>query len=331
MNLLKVTPSPHIRGEMTTQRVMLCVLISLLPTVIASGILFGLPALILISTCVVSSIFFEFVTRIIMKREQTIGDLSAAVTGLILALNLPPSLPWWMAVIGCFVAIVIVKQLFGGLGQNFANPAVVGRIVLMLSFGSAMTTWTDPKYLNTFNPLFDGYDGVIASATPLVRESIPEARASYLDLLFGTTTGCLGETCSIALLIGGIYLIIRKIISPVTPIAFIGTVGLLSFMYGEMRTGIMFGLEHALYQMLSGGLILGAFFMATDYVTTPITNKGKLIFGIGCGLITFIIRTFGSYPEGVSFAILLMNIVTPYIDRFTMPKPVGAVKEEKAE
>jgi len=332
LNLLKVTPSPHIRGEMTTQRVMLCVLISLLPTVIASGILFGLPALILISTCVVSSIFFEFVTRIIMKREQTIGDLSAAVTGLILALNLPPSLPWWMAVIGCFVAIVIVKQLFGGLGQNFANPAVVGRIVLMLSFGSAMTTWTDPKYLNTFNPLFDGYDDVIASATPLVRE-FPDlqVQASYLDLLFGTTTGCLGETCAMALLIGGIYLIIRKIISPVTPIAFIGTVGILSFIYCTTGTGIMFGLEHALYQMLSGGLILGAFFMATDYVTTPITNKGKLIFGVGCGLITFIIRTFGSYPEGVSFAILLMNIVTPYIDRFTMPKPVGAVKEEKTE
>ncbi len=331
MNLLKVSPSPHIRGEMTTQRVMLCVLISLLPTVIASGILFGLPALTLISTCVVSSIFFEFVTRIIMKREQTIGDLSAAVTGLILALNLPPALPWWMAVIGCFVAIVIVKQLFGGLGQNFANPAVVGRIVLMLSFGSAMTTWTDPKYLNTFNPLFDGYDGVIASATPLVRESIPEAQASYLDLLFGTTTGCLGETCAIALLIGGIYLIIRKIISPVTPIAFIGTVGLLSFIFSPADMNIVNGLEHALYQMLSGGLILGAFFMATDYVTTPITNKGKLIFGIGCGLITFIIRTFGSYPEGVSFAILLMNIVTPYIDRFTMLKPIGAVKEEKAE
>ncbi len=319
MNLLKVTPSPHIRGEMTTQRVMLCVLISLLPTVIASGILFGLPALILISTCVVSSIFFEFITRIVMKREQTIGDLSAAVTGLILALNLPPSLPWWMAVIGCFVAIVIVKQLFGGLGQNFANPAVVGRIVLMLSFGSAMTTWTQPNF-----------NDIVTSATPLASEYTPE-KAPYLELLFGTTTGCLGETCSIALLIGGIYLIIRKIISPVTPISFIGTVGLLSFIYGTADTGMMYGLEHALYQMLSGGLILGAFFMATDYVTTPITNKGKLIFGIGCGLITFIIRTFGSYPEGVSFAILLMNIVTPYIDRFTMLKPIGAVKEEKAE
>ncbi len=322
MNKLKISPSPHIKSSLTTQRVMLCVIIALVPTVIASAIIFGSRTLLLILVCVISSMLFEALCRIVMKRQQTISDLSAAVTGLILALNLPVSLPLWMAVIGCFISIVIVKQLFGGLGQNFANPAVVGRIVLMISFTSAMTSWTLPKHS------FTNSGEIISSATPLMTENLSE-KASYIDLFFGTTTGCIGETCSLALLIGGIYLIIRKIISPTMPIAFIGTVGLLSFIYGIMTGTISDGLHHALYQILSGGLILGAFFMATDYVTTPITQKGKLIFGIGCGLITFLIRQFGSYPEGVSFAILLMNIITPYIDRFTMQKPIGAVKEEK--
>ncbi len=320
MNILTISPSPHVKGSMTTQRVMLCVIISLLPAVIASGIIFGLRAIMLISLCVISCIFFEAATRAIMKKEQTIGDLSAAVTGIILALNLPVTLPLWMAVIGCFVAIVIVKQLFGGLGQNFANPAIVGRIVLMVSFGAEMTSFALPQYWKE-NP-----DEIITGATPLVT-----GEASYRDLFLGFTGGCLGETCALALLIGGIYLIIRKIISPVTPIAFIGTVGALAFIYGLADGGFNNGLEHALYQILAGGLILGAFFMATDYVTTPITSKGKLIFGIGCGVITFLIREFGSYPEGVSFSILLMNIVTPYIDRFTMSKPIGAVKEAKSK
>lgn len=241
-----------------------------------------------------------------MKREQTIGDLSAVLTGLLLALNLPVTLPFWQAGIGCFAAIVIVKQLFGGLGQNFANPAIVGRIVLMLSFTSNMTSWVIPKYYKA--------DEIITGATPLVTGD-----ASYKDLFLGNIGGCIGETCSLAILLGGIYLIIRKIISPVTPIAFIGTVALLDLIAGN----------DVIYNVLAGGLLLGAFFMATDYVTTPITSKGKLIFGIGCGLITFIIRQFGSYPEGISFAILLMNIVTPYIDRFTMAKPFGAKKEAK--
>lgn len=322
LNLLKVSPSPHIKSSMTTQRVMLCVLISLIPTIIASGIIFGLRAFAIIAVCVVSAVLFEALCRIIMKRPQTISDLSAAVTGLILALNLPVSLPVWMAVIGSFVSIVIVKQLFGGLGQNFANPAVVGRIVLMVSFSSAMTSWTLPKHS------FAKSGEIISSATPLVSEHLAQ-KESYINLFLGTTGGCLGETCALTLLIGGIYLIIRKIISPAAPVAFIGTVGLLSFIYGIFTGSFTYALEHSLYQMLSGGLILGAFFMATDYVTTPVTQKGKLIFGIGCAMITFLIRQFGSYPEGVSFGILLMNIVTPYIDRFTMLKPTGAVKEEK--
>lgn len=317
MNILKISPPPHAKGSMSTQRVMLCVILALMPSVISAGYYFGLRAIMLIAFCILSSVLLEGLTRIIMKKEQTIGDMSAVLTGLLLALNLPVTLPFWQALIGCFVAIVIVKQLFGGLGQNFANPAIVGRIVLMLSFTSNMTTWAIPKYFsaqtnssNTY--LMLGDNKIITGATPLVNGD-----ASYKDLFLGNVGGCIGETCALALIIGGVYLIIRGIISPVTPIAFIGTVALLDLVAGN----------DVIYNMLAGGLLLGAFFMATDYVTTPITGKGKLIFGIGCGLITFLIRQFGSYPEGVSFSILLMNIVTPYIDRFTMTKPFGAKKE----
>lgn len=289
-----------------------------MPSVISAGYYFGLRAILLIAVCISACVIFEGITRIIMKREQTIGDLSAALTGLLLALNLPVTLPFWQAVIGCFTAIVVVKQLFGGLGQNFANPAIVGRIVLMLSFTSNMTTWAIPKYYSSSAQsdsfVMTGSSKVITGATPLVSEN-----ASYKDLLLGNVGGCIGETCALALLIGGVYLIVRGIISPVTPAAFIGSVALLDLISGN----------DVIYNLLAGGLFLGAFFMATDYVTTPVTNKGKLIFGIGCGLITFLIRQFGSYPEGVSFSILLMNIVTPYIDRFTMTKPFGAKKEAK--
>ena len=320
MNILTVSPSPHRRSPMTTQKIMLCVIISLMPALVMSGVIFGLRALMLISVCISGSILFEGVCRIIMKREQTISDLSAAVTGILLAFNLPVTLPLWMALVGCFVAIVIVKQLFGGLGQNFANPAIVARIVLMVSFTADMTKWAVPQYWN------EGGSEIVTGATPLVTND-----ASWMDLLTGFTGGCLGETCAIALIAGGLFLIVMRIISPVTPIAFIGTAAVLSFIWGISNGDMSFALEHTGYQVLSGGLLLGAFFMATDYVTTPITAKGKLIFGIGCGLITFLIRQFGSYPEGVSFSILLMNIVTPYIDRFTMKKPVGGLKEEKAK
>lgn len=304
---------------MTTQKVMLCVITALLPAVISAGYYFGLRALMLISVCIMSAILFEGISRIVMKRKQTVGDLSAAVTGLILGLNLPVTLPFWQAAIGSFVAIVIVKQLFGGLGQNFANPAVVARIVLMLSFTSDMTTYAVPEYYNIKNVsdtaefITIGNDRVVTGATPLITGD-----ASYMDLFLGNTGGAVGETCALAILLGGLYLIARRIISPAIPFAFIGTVALMDFIAGN---DVIFGL-------LSGGLLLGAFFMATDYVTSPVTVKGKLVFGIGCGLITFIMRHFsGSYPEGVSFAILLMNIITPYIDRFTMTKPFGAVKE----
>lgn len=309
MNTLLVSPSPHQKHPISTQRIMLCVLVALLPAVVASGIFFGLRAILLILLCTAASVALEGLCRMVMKREQTISDLSAAVTGLLLALNLPVTMPIWQALIGCFVAIVVVKQLFGGLGQNFANPAIVGRIVLMLSFTSNMTTWAVPLYWKE-----SCTDPIVTGATPLVSET-----ASYKDLFLGNTGGCLGETCALALLLGGIYLIVRRIISPTTPVAFIGTVALLNLIAGN----------DVLYQVLAGGLLLGAFFMATDYVTTPITAKGKIVFGIGCGVLTFVIRQFGGYPEGVSFSILLMNILTPYIDRFTMTKPLGALKPEK--
>lgn len=307
MNTLLVAPSPHQKHPITTQRIMLCVLVSLLPAVIAGGYYFGLRAIYLVLLCTIGSVAMEGWCQILMKRSQTISDLSAAVTGMLLALNLPVTIPAWQALIGCFVAIVIVKQLFGGLGQNFANPAIVARIVLMLSFTSNMTTWVIPRYWKSDSD-------VITGATPLVTGT-----ASYRDLLLGNTGGCIGETCAIALIIGGVYLMIRRIISPSTPLAFIGTVALLNLIAGN----------DVIYQLLSGGLLLGAFFMATDYVTTPITWKGKLVFGIGCGVVTFLIRQFGGYPEGVSFSILLMNILTPYIDRFTMTHPLGAVKPAK--
>lgn len=307
MSNLIVTASPHRRDNISTQKIMLMVIIALLPSVIASAIYFGIRAILLIAVCVVTCVLTEFVCRKLMKRNQTISDLSACVTGILLALNLPVTLPIWEAVIGSFVAIAVVKQLFGGIGQNFANPAIVGRIVLMLSFTADMTTWAIPKY-------YQNSGEIITGATPLV-----SGNASYIDLFLGNVGGCLGETSALAILIGGLFLIIMKVISPSAPISFIGTVAILTAI-----TGGDVG-----YQVLAGGLLLGAFFMATDYSTTPITEKGRIIFGIGCGIITFVIRNYGGYPEGVSFSILLMNVLTPYIDRLTMTKPVGAKYPEK--
>lgn len=306
-NKLTVTASPHRRDNVSTQKIMLMVIIVLLPSVVASAIYFGFRAILLIAICVATCVLTEFVCRKLMKRNQTISDLSACVTGILLALNLPVTLPIWEAVIGSFVAIAVVKQLFGGIGQNFANPAIVGRIVLMLSFTADMTTWAIPKY-------YQNSGEVITGATPLV-----SGDASYLDLFLGNVGGCLGETSALAILIGGLFLIVMKVISPSAPISFIGTVAILTAI-----TGGDVG-----YQVLAGGLLLGAFFMATDYSTTPITEKGRIVFGIGCGIITFVIRNYGGYPEGVSFSILLMNVLTPYIDRLTMSKPVGAKYPEK--
>ena len=308
MSELLIEPSPHIRSDITTQKIMLDVLIALFPSVIAGTVIFGLRALVLVVLCAFFCVIFEYLFNLVTRRRQTLSDLSAVVTGVLLGMNLPPTLPIYMAAIGSFAAIIIVKQFFGGLGQNFANPAITARIILMLSFGRYMTAWTSPVDWSA-----PGTDAV-SSATPLAS---PESLPSYLDMFLGLRAGCIGETCIAALLAGGLYLIIRGIIDPVTPVAFIGTVALCSLLSGH----------DVLMQLMSGGLVLGAFFMATDYATTPLTRAGKLIFGIGCGLITSVIRFFGVYPEGVSFSILIMNIVTPLIDRYVHQKPFGAKKE----
>lgn len=297
MKRMLVAASPHERRPLPTWHIMLCVLLALLPAALAGCLNFGLRAAVLLLVTTGSAILWEALCRLLMKRPQTINDLSAAVTGLLLGMNLPPDLPFWQAVLGSFIAIAVVKQLFGGLGHNFANPAIVARIVLMLSFPAAMTAFRAP------------HSDAVSSATPLV------TGAPLWDLFLGNTAGCIGETCAAALLLGGIYLLLRGIISPAAPVAMVGSLALCTWIAGG----------DVLAQILSGGLLLGAVFMATDYVTTPITAHGKFLFGIGCGCLTFVIRQYGSYPEGVSFSILLMNLLTPYIDRITMTKPFGAL------
>lgn len=308
MEKMLVSPSPQIRDNISTSKVMTHVLVALCPALAMSAYVFGGRALMLTGFCMITALIWERLCNLIMKRPDSTKDVSALVTGMLLAFNLPVTMPYWQAAIGTFVAIVIVKQLFGGLGQNFANPAIVGRIVLMLAFTGNMTHWVVPFY----DP-----DNIVTGATPLA--AAHSAPADYLDLFLGTVGGCLGEVSAAALLIGGIYLIMMKIISVHTPLAFIGTVFVFSYLCGE----------DGIYQILAGGVMLGAFFMATDYVTTPVTKTGKVIFGIGCGIITCVIRFFGSYPEGVSFSILLMNILTPYIDMITKTKPLGAITKKK--
>lgn len=308
MSKLLIEPSPHIRSGATTQKIMLHVLIALLPAVVAGTIIFGLRALLLVVLCATFAVLSEYIFNLITKRPQTIYDLSAVVTGVLLGLNLPPALPIYMAAIGSAVAIIVVKQFFGGIGQNFANPAITARIVLMLSFGGYMSTWAAPFWYKT------GTIDAVTTATPLAMDS---GLPSYLDMFLGIRGGCIGETCIAALLLGGLYLIAVRVINPLVPAAFIGTVALCTFVSGG----------DVLMEIMSGGLFLGAFFMATDYVTTPITTAGRVIFAIGCGLITVVIRNFANIPEGVSFSILIMNILTPLIDRYVKPRPFGVKKE----
>ncbi len=303
MRKLVVSPSPHLRSMSSTTNIMFDVIIALFPALFVSIIYFGWRALLVTAVCAASCVLFEYLIRRVMKRDNTVSDLSAVVTGMLLAFNLPPEIPLWVAVIGCFFAIVIVKQLFGGIGQNFANPAISARIMLFISFPVYMTTWTQP-----FAYRLSGVDGV-AGATPL--RAINEANT--LDLFLGNVPGCIGEVSAVALLIGGVYLAVRGVIHPLPPLAFIGTVFVFSWILGD----------NPVNHILAGGLMLGAIFMATDYATTPATLWGKLVFAVGCGIVTTLIRVFGSYPEGVSFSILLMNLLTPLIDRITMTRPFG--------
>lgn len=310
-NKLIVSPSPHIRDNATTSTIMRDVLIGLAPAMIAAVVIFGFRALLMTAVCVAACIIFEYGTERILGRENTISDLSAAVTGVILSFNLPVQLPLWMAVVGCFFAIVIVKQLFGGIGNNFANPAIAARIFLLLSFSQPMTTWLQVEGGRAVQGVY--------GATPLALISAGDTAnlPSVMEMLLGTRGGCMGETCAIALILGGVYMIWKKVITPTIPLAFIGGVFVLSLLFGV----------NPVYELLGGGLMLGAFFMATDYTTSPITEKGKIIFGLGCALITMVIRVFGSYPEGVSYSILLMNIITPHINRMVRNKAFGGVQQ----
>ena len=282
---------------------MLDVVIALMPALIASVIIFGFRALLVVAVCVLTCVLCEFAFEKLCKRHITVGDLSAVVTGILLGFNLPHTIPIWQAIFGSVVAIVVVKQLFGGIGKNFANPAITARIVMMVSFASTMTS-------------FNKIDGV-SSATPLTELG----SGNLVDLFLGNHTGSLGETCALAILIGGIYLLCRGVITWHIPVTYIGTVALLGAIAGY----------NPIEYILCGGLMLGAFFMATDYSTSPSISWGKVIFGIGCGLITFVIRQFGGYNEGVSFAILIMNILTPYITMLTRKKPFGTKKAKKTK
>ena len=313
MNKLTVSSSPHIHTKDTTNRIMLDVIIALLPATVAGIIIFGWRALLVVLTTVAASVLSELVFNIIVKKEQTISDLSAVVTGLLLALNLPATAPVWQCVIGAVFAIVVVKCLFGGLGCNFANPAITARIFLMISFTSTIGVGALPVAQNGGE--------LITGATPLavMKDMSVEGLPDLLDMLLGMRGGAIGESCIIALVIGFVYLVVRRVIHFETPLIFIGTVFLLSLIITNDPL-------LSLYHVLAGGLVLGAVFMATDYVTTPITRTGKMIFAVGCGLITVLIRFYGSYPEGVSFSILLMNILSPYIEKWTAPKALGGKK-----
>ena len=313
-NRLSMSSSPHIRSDASTSKIMRDVLIALLPASLAGVYFFGLDAALTIIVCVVSSVAFEYLARRILKRSNTLSDLSAAVTGLLLALNLPPAIPKWMAVVGSFFAIVVIKQLFGGIGQNFINPALGARVILLVAYGTKMTQWTAPRG-------FSGTDA-IASATPLGVLKEGGELPGYLDMFLGNVGGSLGETSALALIIGGLYLLIRKVISWEIPVIYIGTVALLSWILGP--EGFMTG--DPLFHILAGGLMIGAIFMATDYTTSPMTRKGAIIYAIGCGLLTIIFRLYTNMPEGVSYAILLMNTAVPLIDRYTVPKRFGGDK-----
>ncbi len=312
-NNLIVSVSPHVHGKRTTSNVMLDVVIALLPAAVAGTVIFGMRAAVLCAVCIASCVVFEFLFTKLCKRPTTVGDFSAVVTGLLLAMNVPATLPIWQAVVGSFIAIVIVKCLFGGLGCNFANPAITARVIMLIAFTGTMAAAVPPQAIAETVDL-------ATYATPLsVLPSGVLPEATLMDMFLGVRGGALGETSAAALLVGFVYLLVRKVITWHTPVVFIGAVFALAFaITGDVTT--------ALYYTLSGGTFIGAIFMATDYVTSPSTAKGKIVFALGCAVITTLIRFYGSYPEGVSFSILFMNVLNPYIDKWTMKKPFGGVK-----
>ena len=323
---LIASSSPHIRSNEDTRSIMLDVIIALLPAMGWSIYCFGIKALVLTLVSVVSCVFFEWAYRKLMKKSCMVGDLSAVVTGMLLSFVCPVDLPWWVIIIGAFFSIVVVKQLYGGIGCNFLNPALAGRAFLLASYATAMTTWAIPK----IRP------DVTSAATPMaiMKEGTEEAFTTLMsnysigDMFIGKVGGSLGEVSALCLLVGGIYLLIRKVISWQIPVAYIGTVAILTLIAAPAG---MDNVQYMLYNVFGGGLMLGAIFMATDYATSPVTKPGQLIFGLGCGLLTCFIRRFGSYPEGVCYSILIMNCTTWLLDKYIRPTIYGAAKKEKKE
>ncbi len=320
--LLTASASPHFRTRDTTTLIMLDVILALVPALVASVVIFGWRALAVTGVCVACCVLFEYLSRRVMRRANTIGDLSAVVTGIILAFNLPSTIPFWMAGFGSLVAIVVVKQMFGGIGENFVNPALLGRIVLMVSFPKAMlANWATPFAWRGAAP------DAITSATPLAILKSGEGDMPALLSMCFAKAGCLGEVCGAALVLGGIYLVVRRVITPVIPLCYVGTVAVCMFL--RALTAGEDPLTFTAYELLSGGLLLGAIFMATDYATSPTSTSGKVIFAVGCGLLTSLIRLFGNMSEGVSFSIILMNILVPHIDALTAPRPFGVTREKR--
>ncbi|QEK12316.1 RnfABCDGE type electron transport complex subunit D [Crassaminicella thermophila] len=310
-NRLIVSSSPHIRADESVNRIMRDVVIALLPATLAGVYFFRIGAVKIILAAVIAAVVTEALIQKICKKPVTINDWSAVVTGLLLAFNIPASAPWWIPVIGSVFAIAIVKQVFGGLGHNFMNPALAARAMLLASWPVQMTAWVKP-----------GADAV-STATPLAilgGEAAGEQLPSLADLIIGNIGGCIGETSAILLIIGGIYLVYRGVITPRVPIIYIATVAVLTFILGG------FSIQFMIYQVFAGGLMIGAIYMATDYASSPVTPKGQVIFALGCGILTSIIRLYGGYPEGVSYSILLMNVAVPLIDKYTSPRVFGEVK-----
>ena len=326
---LTVSASPHIRSGEDTRSIMLDVIIALIPALAVAIYMFGARALLLTLVSVAACVFFEWAYRKLLKKPSSIGDLSAVVTGILLAYCLPPSVPFWLPIVGAFFAIVIVKQLFGGIGKNFMNPALAARAFLF-SWPVLMGTWMTPLSYDNFFAL--GLD-TATSATPLdaLHSSLLPSNVTLMQAFFGQIGGSMGEISAFALILGGIYLLVRRVITPRIPLSFLLTVAVLTFVFPRGNDNLTW----MLWNLCSGGVMLGAIFMATDYSTSPITRRGQLIFGIGCGALTVFIRYFGAYPEGVSYAILVMNACVWLIDKAGMPKRFGVTAEmrraEKAQ
>ena len=325
--LLTVSPSPHLKHKDTTRSIMLTVIAALMPALIWSIVTFGWRSLTICVLSVFFCVLFEFLYQLLMKKPITVLDFSAAVTGLIIAFNLPVTVPLWLLPLAAFFAIIIVKQLFGGIGKNVVNPALAARVFLFSWTGhiSGKAFSAPGAEVGAFKMLITGEEiDAIAAATPLATlksGALPET--GLFDMFIGHMAGCIGEVSALLLLAGGIILILKKVITWHIPVSFIATVYLVTLIF---PAGGINPFDFALYQILSGGLFLGAIFMATDYATSPVTNSGRIVFGIGCGLITVFIRYFGGYPEGVTFAILIMNLLVWYIDRFTKPVKFGGGK-----